>query len=84
MTISFLENLARRNNMKVKDFIKELKRYPQDAELYVVGDWEKYDEFGNLSDLKAVYDVSSQNVVIETGMDFEDVTEVLIEVREAE
>lgn len=84
MTISFLENLARRNNMKVKDFIKELKRYPQDAEVYVVGDWEKYDEFGNLSDLKAVYDLSSQNVVIETGMDFEDVTEVLIEVREAE
>ena len=70
--------------MKVKDFIKELKRYPQDAEVYVVGDWEKYDEFGNLSDLKAVYDVSSQNVVIDTGMDFEDVTEVLIEVREAE
>lgn len=84
MTISFLENLARRNNMKVKDFIKELKRFPQDAEVYVVGDWEKYDEFGNLSDLKAVYDVSSQNIVIETGMDFEDVTEVLIEVREAE
>ena len=84
MTISFLENLARRNNLKVKDFIKELKRYPQDAEVYVVGDWEKYDEFGNLSDLKPVYDVSSQNVVIETGMDFEDVTEVLIEVREAE
>ena len=70
--------------MKVKDFIKELKRYPQDAEVYVVGDWEKYDEFGNLSDLKAVYDLSSQNVVIETWMDFEDVTEVLIEVREAE
>ena len=70
--------------MKVKDFIKELKRYPQDAEVYVVGDWEKYAEFGNISDLKPVYDVSSQNVVIETGMDFEDVTEVLIEVREAE
>ena len=70
--------------MKVKDFIKELKRYPQDAEVYVVGDWEKYDEFGNLSDLKAVYDVSSQNVVIDTGMEFDDVTDVLIEVREAE
>lgn len=70
--------------MKVKDFIKELKRYPQDAEVYVVGDWEQYDEQGNLSDLKPVYDVSSQNVVIETSMDFEDVTEVLIEVREAE
>lgn len=70
--------------MKVKDFIKELKRYPQDAEVYVVGDWEQYDEQGNLSDLKAVYDVSSQNVVIETSMDFEDVPEVLIEVREAE
>ena len=40
--------------MKVKDFIKELKRYPQDAEVCVVGDWEKYDEFGNISDLKPV------------------------------
>ena len=70
--------------MTIKELIKALKQYHQDAEVYVVGDWEKYDEFGNLSDLKPVYDVSSQNVVIETGMDFEDVTEVLIEVREAE
>lgn len=70
--------------MTIKEFIKALKQYPQDAEVYVVGDWEKYDEFGNLSDLKPVYDVSSQNIVIETGLDFEDVTEVLIEVREAE
>ena len=70
--------------MTIKEFIKALKQYPQDAEVYVVGDWDKYDEFGNLSDLKPVYDVSSQNVVVETSMDFEDVTEVLIEVREAE
>ena len=70
--------------MTIKEFIKALKQYPQNAEVYVVGDWVKYDEFGNLSDLKAVYDVSSQNVVTETGMDFEDVTDVLIEVREAE
>lgn len=70
--------------MTIKEFIKALKQYPQDAEVYVVWDWEKYDEFGNLSDLKPVYDVSSQIVVIDTGMDFEDVTEVIIEVREAE
>ena len=70
--------------MTIKEFIKALKQYPQDAEVYEVGDWEKYDANGNLTDLKAVYDVSSQNVVIDMGMDFEDVTEVLIEVREAE
>lgn len=70
--------------MTIKEFIKALKQYPQDAEVYVVGDWEKNDESGNLSDLKPVYDVSSQNVVIDMGIDFEDVTEVLIEVREAE
>ena len=70
--------------MKIKEFIKALKQYPQDAEVYVVGDWEKCDEFGNLTDLKAVYDVSSQNIVIDMGLDFENVTEVLIEVREAE
>ena len=70
--------------MTIKEFIKALKQYPQDAEVYVVGDWEKFDEFGNLTDLKAVYDVTSQNIVIDKGMDFEDVTEVLIEVREAE
>lgn len=70
--------------MTIKEFIKALKQYPQDAEVYVVGDWEKYYEFGNLSYPKPVYDVRSQNVVIDTGMDFDDVTEVLIEVREAE
>ena len=70
--------------MTIKEFIKALKQYPQDAEVYVVGDWDKHDAYGILTDLKAVYDVSSQNVVIDRGMDFEDVTEVLIEVREAE
>lgn len=70
--------------MTIKELIKALKQYPQDAEVYVVGDWEKYDAYGILTDLKAVYDVSSQNVVIDMGLDFEDVTEVLIEVREAE
>ena len=70
--------------MTIKEFIKALKQYPQDAEVYVVGDWEKFDAYGNLTDLKAVYDVTSQNIVIDMGMDFEDVTEVLIEVREAE
>lgn len=70
--------------MTIKEFIKALKQYPQDAEVYVVGDWEKFDEFGTLTDLKAVYDVTSQIIVIDTGMDFEDVTQVLIEVREAE
>lgn len=70
--------------MNVKELIKALKQYPQDAEVYVVGDWEKCDAYGILSDLKAVYDVTSQIVVIDKGMDFEDVTEVLIEAREAE
>lgn len=70
--------------MTTKEFIKALKQYPQDAEVYVVGDWEKLDDFGNLTDLKPVYDVSSQHVVIDTGMYFEDDTEVLIEVREDE
>ena len=66
--------------MTIKEFIKALKQYPQNAEVYVVGDWEKCDAYGK----KAVYDVTSQNIVIDKGMDFEDVTEVLIEVREAE
>lgn len=70
--------------MTIKEFIKALKQYPQDAEVYVVGDWEKFDAYGTLTDLKAVYDVTSQIIVIDTGMDFEDVTHVLIEVREAE
>lgn len=70
--------------MTIKEFIKALKQYPQDAEVYVVDDWEKFDAYGTLTDLKAVYDVTSQIIVIDTGMDFEDVTHVLIEVREAE
>lgn len=68
--------------MTVKELKNALKGLPSDAEVYVVRDWETVDEWGNLDDLAEVADVHTQNVAVDDGMDFRDVTEVLIEMRE--
>ncbi len=68
--------------MTVKELRKALSGLPSDAEVYVVRDWETVDEWGNLDDLAEVADVHTQQVAIDEGLDFRDVTEVLIEMRE--
>ena len=68
--------------MTVKELKDALKGLPADAEVYVVRDWETVDEWGNLDDLAEVADVHTQQVAIDDGLDFRDVTEVLIEMRE--
>lgn len=64
--------------MTVKELIRELKQMPQDAQVYMVKDWEQIDENQNLTDLYGLYSVDSQTVVIDRGLDFEDTTEVLL------
>lgn len=68
--------------MTVGDLRKALKGLKADAEVYVVGDWERVDEFGYLDDLKEVRDVHTQTVPVDDGLDFRDLTEVLIEISE--
>ena len=51
----------------------------KDAEVYLVKDWEQVNEQGNLTDLYRLTNVCEQVVVIDTGLDFVDEHEVLLE-----
>lgn len=66
--------------MTVEQAIKELKKLPKKAEIYLVKDWEDFDEDGYLKDLYRLSFITSQMVVVGKGLDFEDITEVLLEV----
>lgn len=65
--------------MTVAEAIKQLKRYPKDAEIYLCKDYELCDEDGNLTDLYRLNGISHQVVIIDEGLDWKDVTEVLLE-----
>lgn len=64
--------------MTAGELIKELRGYPKDAEVYIVDNWEAVDEDGLLTELREVNEVSVQHKVIDMGLDFEDITEVLL------
>ena len=63
--------------MKVKDLIKELKKYDQSAEVYMVKDWEQVED-GILTDRYPLNDICDQTVVIDEGLDFVDYKEVIL------
>lgn len=65
--------------MKVGDLIRELESYDKDAEVYFVKDWGQTDDNGCLTELAPLVGVSEQIEVMDTGLDFEDVHEVLLE-----
>ena len=65
--------------MKVKELAKELKKLPADAEVFMVADWSETDEYGCLTELRELNGVTSQVHVEDMGLDFEDVTEVLLD-----
>lgn len=56
-----------------------LEGYNDNAQVYYVKDWETCDEYGILTELAPLQGVTDQKVVIDTGFDFEDQTEVLLE-----
>lgn len=68
--------------MTVKELKNALKGLPADAEVYVVRNCESVDEWGNLTDIAEVRDVQTQTVTVDEGLDFQDYTEVLIEIAE--
>lgn len=65
--------------MTVAEAIKELKKYPKNAEIYICKDYEQCDEDGILTDLYRLSFITHQVVIIDEGMDWKDVTEVLVE-----
>lgn len=65
--------------MTVAEAIKGLKKFPKDAEIYLCKDYEECDEEGYLTDLYRLNGISYQFIIIDEGMDFKEVTEVLLE-----
>ncbi len=69
--------------MTVAEAIKQLKKYPKDADIYLVKDWEQEcDEQGCFQILYRLRSITYQELVVEDGMDGKDVTEVLLDCEE--
>ena len=50
----------------------------KEPEVYLCKDWEQVDENGILTDLYHLNDVTEQTVIIDDGIDFVDMHEVLL------
>ena len=67
--------------MTVKDLYNWCKACRhKEAEVYLVKDREEVDEDGNLNDLYRLRDITTQVVIVDEGMNFKDVYEVLLDV----
>lgn len=66
--------------MTVRELYNWCKAYRyKDAEVYLVKDWNQVDEQGCLTDLYRLDGICDQVVVEDTGMDFKDTHEVILE-----
>lgn len=63
--------------MTVKDLKKELRGLDDNAEVFLVKDWDQVED-GILTDRYALNSVCHQTVIIDEGMDFVDVQEVIL------
>ena len=54
----------------------------KDAEVYMLKDWDQVDENGTLTDLYKLKDINTQYIILDDGLDFVDVPEVLLEFEE--
>lgn len=52
----------------------------KDAEVFMCKDWEQVDEEGYLTDLYRLTGICDQTHYIETGMDFLEIREVILEI----
>ena len=68
--------------MTVGQLRKALKGYDETAEVYLVRDWIQTNEMGEITSLSRLREVVDQRVVIDTGFDFEDETQVLLDFEE--
>ena len=64
--------------MTVQELMKELRKMPKNAEVYLCKDWEMLDEDNCLCDLYRLNDVCEQRIIIDDGLDFVDIDEVIL------
>ena len=63
--------------MTVQELIKQLKKLPKDAEVYLCKDLDQVEE-GILTDLYKLDEVCDQTRICDMGMDFEEETDVIL------
>lgn len=68
--------------MTVRELREALKGYDETVEVYLVRDWIQTNEMGEITSLSRLREVVDQRVVIDTGFDFEDETQVLLDFEE--
>ena len=68
--------------MTVGELKKALRGYKDSSEVFLVKNWEAFNENGELTELASLRSVTEQRVVIDMGLDFEDATQVLLEFEE--
>lgn len=68
--------------MNVGELKKALKGFKDSDEVFFVRDWEACNENRELTELSALRDVTSQRVVVDMGLDFEDIHQVLLDFEE--
>ena len=68
--------------MTVGELREALKGYDETAEVYIVRDWIQTNDMGEITSLSRLREVVDQRVVIDTGFDFEDEIQVLLDFEE--
>ncbi len=69
--------------MKVEELIKRLRRFPKDAEVFILPDELECDDEGYFADLHRISEVVDQEMYVETNTDFIKVTEVMVKFEES-
>lgn len=54
----------------------------KEAEVYLCKDWEQLDEDGNMTDLYKLRDITTQTMIVDDGLDYVDMTEVILDFEE--
>lgn len=65
--------------MTVKEMMKELRKLPKDAEVYLCKDWDEQDEEGHHLDLYRLAYVIDQVIFTETSMDFDEEHQIILD-----
>lgn len=68
--------------MKVEELIKRLRRFPKDAEVFILPDELECDDEGFFTDLHRISEVVHQETYVETNGDFIKITEVMVKFEE--
>jgi hypothetical protein len=68
--------------MTVEELIKRLRRFPKNAEVFILPDELECDDEGFFADLHRISEVVDQELYVETNCEFRVITEVMVKFEE--